>query len=289
VTTAGLRAPIVFGGMTQAELDRAYDQGAWASNAEAVQARIMARSRNVATWMLPRPRRYGPAAEQVIDIFAPPGVCNAPVFILIHGGGWRLAMRESFYGAAPRITGAGGILAVVGFQCLPDVTMSQMAEQIRQAILCISSEVGALGGDRRKLHIVGHSSGAHLAAVMMTADFGDGLPRLAGGTLISGMYDLEPVLLSSRRHYVALSPEEADALSPIRHVRNISCPVSVWWGSDESPEFQRQSQMFANAVKDAALLRQSAMLPGRNHFEMLEELDDPNSLIVKALLTDRGG
>jgi arylformamidase len=282
-------APTVFAGLTQEELDRAYDQGVWASNAEAVQARVMARSRDAAERMPPVSHRYGPAFEQVIDIFAPPAGRNAPVFILIHGGGWRLSMRESFYGAAPSITGAGGILTVVGFQCLPAVTMVQMAEQIRQAILYISSEIGALGGDRKKLHIVGHSSGAHLAAAMLTADLGTATPALAGGTLISGMYDLEPVLLSARRHHVALSPEEADALSPIRHVRDIPGPVSVWWGSDESPEFQRQSQMFANALSDVGMLKRSTMLTGRNHFEMLEELDDPNGLIVNALLTERGG
>ncbi len=76
MTTADLRAPIMFGGMTQEELDRAYDQGAWASTAETVQARIMARSRSVATWMLPRPPRYGPAAEQIIDVFAPAAIAD---------------------------------------------------------------------------------------------------------------------------------------------------------------------------------------------------------------------
>jgi arylformamidase len=282
--TAQPRPPAVYAGLTQDELDRTYDQDHWAANAAEIQARIIARSRDVAAQMPPHSRRYGPADAQFVDIFAPTDAFGAPVFILIHGGAWRLSMREAFYSPAPSIVAAGCILAVVGFECLPAISMLQMAEQVRQAIIWIATEIGAFGGNTGNLHLVGHSSGAHLAAVALTSDLGAVTASVRGGTLISGLYDLEPVMLSSRRHYIDLSSEEAETLSPIRRLSGFSGVGSVWWGSYESPEFRRQSQLFANALHGAGKLNQSCMIAGRNHFEMLEELDDPNSPLIAAMV-----
>ncbi len=274
----------VFADLTQDELDRAYDQDHWAANAAEVQARIVARSRQVAGEMPPQTRRYGPAEQQYVDIFAPSCAKDAPVFILIHGGAWRLSMRAGFYSAAPSFTAAGCILAVVGFGCLPAISMVEMAEQIRQGVLWVASHIGAFGGDAANLHIVGHSSGAHLAAVTLTSDLGAATPCIRGGTLISGLYDLEPVMLSSRRHYIDLTVAEAERLSPIRRLKDFTGVGSVWWGSHESPEFARQSAVFADALRDAGKLGGSARLEGRNHFEMLEALDDPKGPLIEAMI-----
>jgi arylformamidase len=275
---------VVFADLTQDELDRAYDQDNWAANAAEVQARIVARSRQVAGEMPPQTRRYGPAEQQCIDIFAPAGAKNAPVFILIHGGAWRLSMRQGFYSSAPSFTTEGCILAVMGFGCLPAISMVEMAEQIRQGVLWVASQIGAFGGDSDNLHIIGHSSGAHLAAVTLTSDLGAAAPCVRGGTLISGLYDLEPVMLSSRRHYIDLTKAEAERLSPIRHLKDFTGVGSVWWGSHESPEFARQSAVFADALRDAGKLGKSAKLVGRNHFEMLEALDDPKGPLIEAMI-----
>jgi len=279
----------VFAGLTQDELDRAYDQDHWAANAIEVQSRILALSDEIAREMPPQTRRYGPAEAQLIDIFAPKDADSAPVFIMIHGGGWRLSMRTGFYGSAPIITQAGCILAVVGFSCLPAISMAEMAEQIRQSILWIAAEIGAFGGDPGNLHLVGHSSGAHLAATVLTSDFGAATAGVRGGTLISGLYDLEPVMLSSRRHYIELTAPEADALSPIRHLDRFTGIGSVWWGSQESPEFSRQSRQFATALNNAGRLGGSTMLADRNHFEMLETLQHPQSPVIAAMLAAAKG
>jgi arylformamidase len=276
----GERPPAVFAGLTQEELDRAYDQAAWAANGLEIQERIAARSAAVAQSTPPLTRRYGLGDMQFIDLFVPAKADGAPVFILIHGGAWRLSMRQAFHGPAPTITAAGGILAIVGFDCIPTVRLPDMAGQIQDAIRWIGCEITAFGGDARNLHLIGHSSGAHLAAVMVAA----GLPGVRSATLISGLYELEPVMLSARRLYLGLTAEETEALSPIRHVGAISAKCSVWWGSGDSPEFKRQSEAFAEALRDTGHLTRAAMLPDRNHFEMLEELENPESPIVQAML-----
>ncbi len=279
----------MFPDFSQEELDRAYDQNAWAPNAVEVQARILSSSAEVARDTPPLTRRYGSGEKQFVDIFARTGVRDAPVFVMIHGGAWQLAMREAFYGPAPAIMDAGCVFAVVGFQCLPAVSLAQMTEQIRQALVWISREIGAFGGDGRNLHLIGHSSGAHLAAVMMTTDWTgyDLEPTgLRGATLLSGLYDLHPVMLSARGRYLKLTLDEIVALSPMHHLDRLAGCISIAWGSRESPEFRRQSQVFADAARGTGRLGRSAVLENRNHFEVLEALNDPSNPLTKGMLAD---
>jgi arylformamidase len=283
----GVSAPQVFRDLSQEALDRAYDQSFWAVNGAEVQARIVARSTAVAQDTPPVTRRTGPGDMQHVDIFAPPGSRNAPVFVMIHGGAWQLAMREAFCGPAPPIMAAGGIFVVVGFDCLPRIGIPAMAAQIAQSLAWIGREIGAFGGDGRNLHLIGHSSGAHLAAVIMTADPATlDLPpcSLGSATLLSGLYDLQPPMLSARRHFMKLTPDEVAALSPIRHLERFTGSAIVAWGSAESPEFIRQSEAFATALGDNGRLDRAFAMPGLNHYETLEALNDPEDGIVGAML-----
>jgi arylformamidase len=284
----------VFLGYSQEDLDRAYDQDVWAPDGAAIQARILAASAEVSRRFPPASRRYGPADRQWVDIFAPAapaGTGRAPVLVMIHGGAWRMAMREAFGGPASWMMSAGCILVVVGFECLPAISMVGMAAQLRQALVWVAREIGAFGGDPRNLHLIGHSSGAHMAAVLMTTDWGaldlpD--PGLKSATLLSGLYDLHPVMLSARGRYMGLSPDEVTALSPMRHLDSLSGAVTVAWGSRESPEFRRQSEVFASALEGMGKLTRRTMMQDRNHFETLEALNDAEHPLSMALLADIG-
>ncbi len=281
--------PSVFGDLSQDDLDRAYDQDVWAPDAAAIQSRIFAASVEVARQTPPQTRRYGSGEKQLIDIFAGGGVRDAPVMILIHGGAWRIAMREAFYGPAPAVMSAGCILAVVGFECLPAITMAEMAAQIRDAIGWIAREIGGFGGDCRKLNLIGHSSGAHMAAVMLTSDWtGRGLDPtwLRGATLLSGLYELHPAMLSARGRYMGLSADDVTALSPLRHLHRFAGRAMIAWGTGESPEFIRQSRVFADALGGMGRLARAMPLSGVNHFQILEALNDADHTLTRAMLDD---
>ncbi len=89
------------------------------------------------------------------------------------------------------------------------------------------------------------------------------------------MYDLTPVALSKRSEYVKFTPETIERLSAIRHLQHIHCPVVLGYGTQESPEFQRQTSAFAKALADAGKPHQLIVAEGANHFEMLEALHNP--------------
>ena len=123
-------------------------------------------------------------------------------------------------------------------------------------------------------------------------DFGLPADLVKGGLCMSGMYDLKPVRLSARSSYVKFDDRIEHELSPIHHLARLRCPVVVAYGTKDSPEFQRQSREFAEALRVIGRLRAQILGEGLNHFEMPETLADPSSVLgraVRALLTPRGG
>jgi arylformamidase len=281
----------VFLDYTQEELDRAYDQRVWAPEAEAIMARYDRDSEAARAQMPPLTLPYGPTPAEQLDIFAPKGAKNLPVMVFIHGGAWRERPKEQYSAAAPMFVGAGAIYIALGFACIPTVRLPVMAEQCRRALLWVRRNIAAHGGDPERIFISGHSSGGHLGGVMVTTDWTAlGAPSdfIRGATLLSGMYDLHPVMLSARSSYVQIDEREQAALSAMRHLDRLACPVVVGWGERESPDFRRQSFMFAEALAGMGRLSQRVQMPAANHFETWEQLYDPATPTSRATLRMMG-
>ena len=163
-----------------------------------------------------------------------------------------------------------------------------MADQVRRAVAWVYRNARSFGGDPDRLYVSGHSSGAHLAAVVLTTDWVRefNLPAdiVKGGLCSSGMYDLKAVRLSVRSGYVKFTDEMEQALSPQRHLDRLTAPVIVSHGTIESPEFQRQARDFAAALTAAG--KPATFLVGEdyNHFEVVETLATPYGLLGRAVL-----
>ena len=75
--------------------------------------------------------------------------------------------------------------------------------------------------------------------------------------------------------YVKFNDEMEQAMSSQRHLALLRTPVVLTYGSEETPEFQRQSRDFAAAVKAAGKPVELIEAAGYNHFEMGESLGHP--------------
>ena len=281
----------VFLNYTQSELDRAYDQAAWAPARAAAIGRYASDSAAVRQAVPPHTQRYGSSDVEMLDIFAPPNPGRAPIHVFLHGGAWASLGKEDAAAAAPTFLDSGAIYVAVGFANIPAARLPDMVEQCRRALRFVHSNAAAIGGNADAIHISGHSSGAHLAAVLLATDWtasGKPADMIKSALLMSGIYDLAPVMMSSRRTYVKLSADEVQALSPLRHLDRWRCPVSVAVGDEESPEFKRQSQVLADALAGMGLLRNRNILFNHSHFEVPEQLKRADSLLSRQALAMMG-
>ncbi len=285
----------VFLDYTQEELDRAYDQRAWAPNAQTVIARYTTDSKAVRANYTFKTVRYGASDDEVMDAFPPVSVSAsrlAPIHVFIHGGAWRLLTKDDSAFPAPTFVANGVIYVALNFAVIPKVRLPEMADQCRRAIVWLSRHASEIGGDPGRIFLSGHSSGGHLAGVLLTTDWPKyGAPEnvIKAGLAVSGMFDLAPVLLSARSSYVVLSKEEEHALSAMRHLDMIRCPIAVAYGDGETPEFTRHARDFAAALK-AKGTHSSMLIEGKdfNHFEIINTLAQANGLLGKVALQQIG-
>jgi arylformamidase len=282
---AGVRAAPVFLDYTQDQLNRAYDQSVWAPDIHERLAQDAETSAAIRRATPPNTVQYGPASTELMDVFAPAGAHGAPVMVFIHGGAWLRNSRLDASFPAPTFMGRGAAWLAPDFGSLSTVRLPDMVASCTRAVEWAVRNAASFGGDPARVFIGGHSSGAHLAGCVLLTDWtARGLPpeTIRGALLMSGMYDLYPVLLSSRSSYVHVSPEEAAALSAMRHLDRINCPVAVLNGDGDTPEFKRQSAVFADALRGMGRLAEQATVFNANHFQELEHFSDPASDVSQA-------
>jgi arylformamidase len=276
----------VFLNYTQEELDRAYDQRNWAPNAEQLIALSPVKSAETRKRLRFTTHSYGSAPDETLDVF-PTDRANAPVAIFIHGGGWRQGTKEDYSFVAEALVPAGAHCVVLNFANIPEARVPEMAEKIRHGIVWTYRNAKSFGGDPAQLYVFGHSSGGHLCSVMLTTDWAKyGVPAklFRAGLVGSGMYDLEAPMLSARSQYAKVTKEEEDALSAMRHLDRVHCPILICYGDKESPDFQRQGRDFAAALKKAGLPHELHVEPGLNHFEVMHSISAPNGVMRRLAL-----
>ena len=288
-STSRAKGPLVFLDMDQQALDEAYDQEIWAPNRALIVERRKAAS-DRARAVLGQPKRvaYGPGEHEGLDIFDC-GSKGAPVNVFVHGGAWRRNVAADYALQAEVLVRAGAHCVIIDFINVDQANgdLFPMYSQVRRALGWVCRNAASFGGDPGRIYISAHSSGSHLAGVVLTRGWREeGLPPDAfkGAVLLSGMYDLAPVRLSKRSGYVKFTDEMTHKLSGQRFLDGLHTPLVLAYGTCETPEFQRQSRDFADAARAAGKPASLIVGAGYNHFELLETLANPYGLTGRAML-----
>ena len=206
-----------------------------------------------------------------LDLFVPPGLATPPPLLLfIHGGYWQALSKEASSFAANDCVERGFAFAAVDYTLAPQASVAQMVAECDEALTWLAHQAPRLGFDGQRIVLAGSSAGAHLAAMLALQT----RQRVAAVVLVSGIYELEPLLGTSINDALSLSQDSAHALSPaLKSVQGFP-PSIVCWGEVETAEFKRQSRDFAAQLQAAAAPVQSFEVPGRNHFDVILDLAD---------------
>ena len=273
----------------QKALDDAYDQAVYAANRDQVLKRFAYASELVRKRIgVPERHKYGDSDIEGLDLYRA-GKAGAPINVFVHGGAWRAGLARDYGFPAEMMVKAGANFAALDFNNVLETggDLAPMAEQVRRGIAWVCRNAPRLGADPGRVYVSATSSGAHLAGVAATTDwtkYGLAADAVRGYALCSGMYDLRGPRLSKRSAYVKFTDEVEQALSPQRHLERIRTPIVLLYGSLETPEFQRQSADFADALTRAGKLVEIIRAEGYNHFEIAETFANPYGPMGRAVL-----
>ncbi len=245
----------------------------WQKASQAYRAEAAARSRlDVA---------YGQHPREQYDLFLSENANpQAPLVVYIHGGYWQRGDRKDLSFLAKSFNAAGIDYALPSYPLCPEVKITGIIDSIRRCLVAIWKHTG------KKPVVIGHSAGGHLTAAMLATDWstvpGGAPPDLTTrGVAISGVFDLPPLVGTSINDAVGMTEESARAASPLFWPLPAKDRVLVAAvGGAESSEFLRQSRDIATAWSKAGLAAEDLVVPGADHFTVLDALADPGSTLA---------
>ena len=248
---------------------------------------------------------YGPEPQQRLDVYVPRYAGNEPrpVVIFWHGGRWRGGDKADYRFVGAALAESGYLTFVANYRHYPQVKMQGFMQDAALAALFAAAHASRYGGTPERLYLMGHSAGAHLAALLALdssnfADAGQRAPRIAGVIGLSGPYDFLPFLEPEDQDMFG-PPQRYAASQPINFVRADAPPMLLVQGlKDETvkPKNARNLaaalsalgvpvtlKLYANCSHAGTVAALAALLRGR-----VPTLADIKAFVVRGAADDAG-
>lgn len=250
---------------------------------------------------------YGTDPKQKLDFYPAQQRPNAPLVVFVHGGGWSRGDKGNATGQykAPHYNALGYAFASINYRLVPDATVEQQAADLVSSVAYLRTNAKRLGINNNQIILMGHSAGAHLAALIATdpqylraagLEFG----HVRGVILLDGAgYDVPKqagkaarLRLNPYEDAFGTDPVRQRALSPVSHAAapNAAQFLILHVERDTSAE---QSAALAKALENAGSNAQLNGVSGkgmRGHMEinrLLGKADYPATSIIDQWLSQR--
>src|SRR5690606_36529793 len=165
----------------------------------------------------------------VADVFRPAHGAVHGTIVFVHGGYWKGKGRPNRAFLAPAWVDTGVQWINLGYPVAPDTSMPEIAGLVSGALHAIASGAAPFEMVEGPVVLAGNSAGAHLVAHALAEVLPAAVPqRIAGYMLLSGLYDLRPLLDTPAQQSMRLDEEQAFKLSPLCQIPpRLQAPVMV--------------------------------------------------------------
>ncbi len=243
--------------------------------------------------------------RQVLDVYAPKDAENLPVVFWIHGGGWQNGDKKNVEAKPAWFMEKGFVFVSINHRFLPDVVMEELIGDVAKAFLWMEKNISTFGGDRSRVLVGGHSSGAQLAALLCTdhrylQNEGVSFDCLVGCVPVDGdTYDIPAIIeVAETRRRVHHQPQ-ADFghrqkfgndpakhldFSAVTHVSaNKGIPPFLILYNSAHPDNSAQAVRFGTVLKGAGV--PVTLFAGKNtdHVKLNNDLGLPEDPATEAL------
>ena len=138
---------------------------------------------------------YGPKPRQRLDIYHPTEArADAPVLVFFYGGGWNSGDKDYYRFVGQALAEAGYPVVIPDYRLYPEVRFPAFVEDGAAALAWLEGRLD----DDQNIVLIGHSAGAHIAALLAMDEryaeaSGFDRGRLASWVGLSGPYDFLPL------------------------------------------------------------------------------------------------
>jgi len=240
-----------------------------------------------------------------VDIYAPEGAKNLPVVFWIHGGGWQAGDRTDIQVKPQAFVDKGFVFVSTGYRLLPEVDMGAIIRDVARSVHWVHDHIAELGGDPKRILVMGHSAGAQLAALICTDDRylkaeGLSLAIVKGCVPVDGdTYDVPAIIETAetrlRVHGMPMpkfghrlkfgnDPAKHRDFSAVTHVaKDKGIPPFLILHVAGHPDTTAQALRLGNVLKDAGVPATVFAAKETNHNKINADLGQPDDPATKVL------
>ena len=113
--------------------------------------------------------QYGSLNRHHLDIHLPKNIqTNTPVIVFFYGGRWQSGERLDYQFVGQALAKRGFITVVPDYRLFPDTEFPGFIVDAAKATKWTLNNIQQYGGDTSQVYVMGHSAGAHIAAMLVT-------------------------------------------------------------------------------------------------------------------------
>lgn len=216
---------------------------------------------------------YGAVKRQQLDLYLPKGGQARAIIFYLYGGGWVSGARWYYHLFGSMMAGRGYAVVVPDYHLYPHATFPTFVEDAALAFKWTHDNAPRFGGDATKIFVMGHSAGAHIAALLALDPKYLRARGLAQSTIrgvigLAGPYTLNPLKWSVVKDIFAASASEPHGARPIKLARAGAPPMLLLHGAKDRVVKSDASVNLANALTAAGSEAEAKLYPGIGHFEV---------------------
>ena len=234
---------------------------------------------------------YGPLARQRLDIYRPTDAAPAagwPVVVFFYGGSWNRGEKADYKFVGEALASRGVLTLVADYRLYPAVRYPDFLKDSALALGYGLKEAARLGGDARRVHVMGHSAGGYNAAMLALdarwlAEIGHAPKELAGFIGLAGPYDFLP-MTNPDAQPVFFHPNYPPNTQPIELAR-VGAPRTFLGAAakDGLIDPQRNTVGLANRLNSAGVPVTLKMYDGVSHITLVASLARPLRFLAPTL------
>ncbi len=182
---------------------------------------------------------YGSKNRQKLDVYRPQSQTKmketlAPVVVFFYGGSWRNGSKNLYPFMGEALCSRSFVAVIPDYRVYPEVRFPTFVEDGAKALVWVREHIQEYGGDPHQIYLMGHSAGAHIAALLTFDEHyfqaEDGKRKTIKGFVgLAGPYDFLP--FDDPLNEKIFAPKENFALSqPIHFVDGSEPPALLLHG-----------------------------------------------------------
>lgn len=220
---------------------------------------------------------YGEERAQRLDVYVPsrPAPRPRPIIVFWHGGRWTFGDKAQYRFVGAALAGLDCVVVLPNYRHYPEVRLAGFMDDAARSARWAAANAARFGADPQRLHLMGHSAGAHLAA-LVTLDrryfeARGGAPPIAGLIGLSGPYDFLPLREDDVKDMFG-PPERYGESQPIEFVHRGAPPALLIHGVRDETVWPKNSRNLATALQARGVPVRLELYPHVGHADTVAAL-----------------